>query len=125
MLPIPDAILKRFDAILEKRDVAPALRADFKKWLRYFLDFCAKYPPPAARSDQVRLFIDKLREKRQTLDQQKQAAYAVSLPRPRTRRSMPCSFCLGMSSNRTSAITKMCPAQKNQDISLWSFPERR
>jgi len=79
MLPIPDAILKRFDTILEKRDVAPAPRADFKKWLRYFLDFCAKYPPPAARSDQVRLFIDKLREKRQTLDQQKQAAYAVSL----------------------------------------------
>jgi hypothetical protein len=79
MLPIPDNILKRFDAILEKRDVAPALRADFKKWLRYFLDFCAKYPPPATRSDQVRLFIDKLREKRQTLDQQKQAAYAVSL----------------------------------------------
>jgi hypothetical protein len=79
MLPIPDAILKRFDAILEKRDVTPALRADFKKWLRYFLDFCAKYPPPAARSDQVCLFIDKLREKRQTLDQQKQAAYAVSL----------------------------------------------
>jgi hypothetical protein len=72
MLPIPDAIL-------EKRDVTPALHADFKKWLRYFLDFCAKYPPPAARSDQVRLFIDKLREKRQTLDQQKQAAYAVSL----------------------------------------------
>ncbi len=60
MLPIPDAILKRFDAILEKQDVAPALRADFKKWLRYFLDFCSKYPPPAARSDQVRLFIDKL-----------------------------------------------------------------
>ena len=79
MLPIPDTVLTRFDAILEKRAVAPALRADYKKWLRYFLDFWSKYPVPDIRSDQVRLFIDKLREKRQTKAQQEQAAYAVSL----------------------------------------------
>ena len=79
MLPIPDTILRRFDAVLDKRAVAPALRADFKKWLRYFLDFCSKYPVPDIRSDQVRLFIDKLREERQTKAQQEQAAYAVSL----------------------------------------------
>ena len=79
MLPIPDTVLTRFDAILEKRGVAPALRADYKKWLRYFLDLCSKYPVPDIRSDQVRLFIDKLREKRQTKAQQEQAAYAVSL----------------------------------------------
>ena len=79
MLPVPVPILKRFDAILEKRAVAPIQRADYKKWLRYFLDFCTKYPVPEARPDQVRLFIDKLREKRQTPVQQKQAAHAVSL----------------------------------------------
>ena len=67
------------DAILEKRAVAPTQRADFKKWLRYFLDFCEKYPVPESRPDQVRLFIDKLREKRQTPAQQNQAAHAVSL----------------------------------------------
>ena len=37
MLPVPVPIMKRFDAILEKRDVAPIQRADYKKWLRYFL----------------------------------------------------------------------------------------
>ena len=79
MLPVPVPILKRFDAILEKRAVAPIQRADYKKWLRYFLDFCTKYPVPEVRPDQVRLFIDKLREKRQTLVQQNQAAHAVSL----------------------------------------------
>ncbi|MEK7718552.1 MAG: hypothetical protein AAB347_02910 [Bacteroidota bacterium] len=63
MLTIPDNILTRFEAVLSKRTVAPAQRADYKKWLRYFLDFCAKYPVPAARSDLVRLFIGKLREK--------------------------------------------------------------
>ena len=79
MLPVPAPILTRFDVILEKRAVAPKQRADYKKWLRYFLDFCAKYPVPEAKPDQVRLFISKLREKRQTQFQQNQAAQAVSL----------------------------------------------
>jgi integron integrase len=79
MLPVPVAILTRFEAILEKWAVAPIQRADYKKWLRYFLDFCAKYPVPEARPDQVRLFIEKLREKKQTPFQQNQAAHAVSL----------------------------------------------
>ncbi|PIZ19288.1 MAG: integron integrase, partial [Deltaproteobacteria bacterium CG_4_10_14_0_8_um_filter_43_12] len=79
MLPVPASVLTRFDAILEKRGVAPIKRADYKKWLRYFLDLCTKYPVPEARADRVRLFIDKLREKRQTPFQQNQAAHAVSL----------------------------------------------
>jgi len=37
MLPVP--ILERFDAILGKRAVATIQRSDYKKWLRYFLDF--------------------------------------------------------------------------------------
>jgi len=79
MLRVPFAILTGFDAILEERAVAPIQRAEYKKWLRYFLDFCAKHPVPEGRPDQVRLFIDKLREKGQTPVQQNQAAQAVSL----------------------------------------------
>jgi integron integrase len=79
MLPVPVPILTRFEAVLEKRAVAPIQRADYEKWLRYFLDFCAKHPVPAVRPEQVRLFMEKLREKKQTKVQQKQAAHAVSL----------------------------------------------
>jgi integron integrase len=79
MMPVPLPILTKFNAILEKQAVPSTLRADYKKWLRYFLDFCNKYSVPETRPDQVRLFIDKLREKKQTLAQQKQAAQAVSL----------------------------------------------
>jgi hypothetical protein len=79
MLPIPAPVLARFEAILEKRAVAPNQRADYKKWLRDFLDFRNKYPAPAARSEQVRLFVEKLREKKQTPAQQKQAAHTLSL----------------------------------------------
>jgi hypothetical protein len=38
-------------------------RADYKKWLRDFLVFQNKYPVPTARPEQVRLFVEKLREK--------------------------------------------------------------
>ena len=79
MQPVPVPILAQFDAILEKRSVAPIHRAAYKKWLRYFLDFIIKYPFPQSRPDQVRQFIDKLRKKRQTPTQQNQAAHAVFL----------------------------------------------
>jgi hypothetical protein len=79
MRPVPVPILKSLEAILEKRAISPAERAYYKKWLRYFLDLCAKYPVPEAPPERVRLFVDNLREKKQTLLQQNQAAHAVSL----------------------------------------------
>jgi integron integrase len=79
MQTIPKDILARFDDILKQRNVPLAARNDYRKWLRYFFDFCVKYQPPASKSEQVRLFIEKLRSKNQTADQQKQAADAVSI----------------------------------------------
>ncbi len=79
MRSVPGQILESFGAILEKRAISPPERASYEKWLRYFLDFCAGYAVPEARSDQVRLFIDKLREKKQVRSQQDQAGHAVSL----------------------------------------------
>ncbi|MEW6571608.1 MAG: integron integrase [Nitrospirota bacterium] len=52
---------------------------NLKKWFLYFWDFRAKYRPPDSRSEQVRLFIEKLQNKGQSQVQQKQAAHAVSL----------------------------------------------
>jgi hypothetical protein len=65
MFPIPDDILKPFDAVMEKKAIPPSLRSDYRKWLKYYLDFRIKYPPPDSRSEQVRLFIEKLRTKNQ------------------------------------------------------------
>jgi integron integrase len=79
MEPIPLPILTKFEALLEKKAIAPKIRGDYKKWLRYFLDFRSKYSLPPVRSEQVRLFIEKLREKKQSSVQQNQAAHALSL----------------------------------------------
>ncbi len=79
MLPIPENILKPFDAIMEQKAVPPASWPDYRKWLMYYLDFRVKYPPPDSRSEQVRLFIEKLRSKNQSQKKLEQAAHALSL----------------------------------------------
>ena len=79
MQPIPRDIVAHFEAVLKKRAVPVANHANYRKWLRYYLDFRSRYSLPDSRSEHVRLFIDKLRQKNQTPDQQKQAAHALSL----------------------------------------------
>ena len=79
MQPIPNDILTQFEAVLKKRSVPVSRHADYRKWLRYYLDFRGKYALPGSKSEHVRLFIQKLREKKQTPVQQKQAAHALSL----------------------------------------------
>ena len=76
---IPADVSEQFFTILKKKAIPVSRHADFRKWLRYFLDFRSKYPLPDSRSEQVRLFIQKLQEKKQSLEQQKHAAYALSL----------------------------------------------
>jgi integron integrase len=79
MLPIPKNDSTRFNKALLQRAVPGAFHAHYRKWLRYFLDFCRKYPPPDGDSEQIRLFIEKLRSKKQTPQQCSQAAHAISL----------------------------------------------
>jgi len=79
MLPIPDEILRPFETIMAQKAVPLALRPDYLKWLKYYLDFRIKYPPPNSKSDHVRLFVEKLRSKGQTKVQVYQAAHALSL----------------------------------------------
>ena len=56
MLLIPNAIFTEYVTHLNKREIAVGHFAEYKKWLRYYLDFCDKYPVPDAKSERVRLF---------------------------------------------------------------------
>ncbi len=51
MQPIPEDILVQFNAVLEQKAVSATLRDDYRKLLRYYLDFLVKYPPSDAKSD--------------------------------------------------------------------------
>lgn len=79
MQVIPADIWEQYSAVLKKRAVPVSHHSEYRKWLRYYLDFRSKYPLPDSKSEHVRLFIQKLREKKQSPEQQKQAAHALSL----------------------------------------------
>ena len=51
----------------------------YKKWLRYYLDFCHKYRFEPSKRENLSGFLNKLKDKEQYKDQQKQAAHAISI----------------------------------------------
>ena len=54
MLPIPEYISVRFNNVLRQRAIPASFHVHYRKWLRYFLDFCEKYPPPEGKSERIR-----------------------------------------------------------------------
>lgn len=62
VLLIPKAIFKGYIDHLNKRKIPPTRFAEYQKWLRYYLDFCDKYPVPSNKADRIRLFCEKLKE---------------------------------------------------------------
>jgi integron integrase len=79
MFAVPNSVMCKYSAVLEKREVDTTLFSTYKKWLRYFFDFCVKYAAANSMPEQVRLFLEKLRDKKQTVVQRQQAAHAVTL----------------------------------------------
>lgn len=66
MLPISPELQAQFGEHLAKRLVPNGLHGVYKKWLRYYLDFCQKYHFSPAHTQSLTRFIQKLQEKRQT-----------------------------------------------------------
>lgn len=79
MITIPNDVFTKYVIYLIKKGVPASSHAEYKKWLRYYLDFCDKYPVPEAKHEKVRLFTAKLQEKKQSVPLQQRAANAVSL----------------------------------------------
>jgi hypothetical protein len=79
MLKVPPALLKKYDRLLVNSDVPPLEYGSYKKWLRYYLDFCKKYQHEYTSSKSLHLFINKLKEKNQSNAQRSQAQKAVQL----------------------------------------------
>jgi hypothetical protein len=77
MLLIPNAVFTEYGAYLGQRGIAAAYFTEYKKWLRYHLHFCDQYPVTEARSERVRLYMEKLQDKKQS---EKQRERAVSPP---------------------------------------------
>ena len=79
MLPLPNSVLNAYMVVLKSHDIPATQFSDYKKWLRYYLDFCSKYPASRNNSEQIGRFLEKLRHKKQTETQNAQAAHAVAM----------------------------------------------
>lgn len=79
MIKVPQALQKKYDYLLMNSPVPPNEYPAYRKWLRYYLDFCRKYKHAYDSSGSLGLFINKLKEKNQNTHQREQAKKAVEL----------------------------------------------
>jgi hypothetical protein len=79
MKPIPAETKVLYDAALIKNGVSLPAHFHYRKWLRYYLDFCLKYHHEPLNKGSLAPFIQKLKDKNQTGQQRKQAVAAVSI----------------------------------------------
>ena len=77
--PIPPEIMILYDAALVEKGVSLPAQSHYRKWLRYYLDFCLKYYHQSANKESLAPFGQKLKDKKQTEQQRKQAFDAVSI----------------------------------------------
>jgi len=79
MLRAPEEIARCFGAAMTAAEVDRRDRGHYVKWLRFFLDFCAKYRCPPEQKGSLGPFIEKLASKNQSAAQRQQATRAVRL----------------------------------------------
>ena len=74
MLNIPAALFTKYSVLLNKKSVSVSVHNNYKKWLRYYLDFCHKYCHPYADKESLKHFMVKLHEKNQSTAMQEEVA---------------------------------------------------
>lgn len=79
MQAIPADVVEVYEERLSKAKVPASSHDFYKKWLRYFLDFCHKYGHDASDPKNLPPFIEKLESKKQSPAYQRQAQHAVIL----------------------------------------------
>lgn len=79
MLQTPPHIASRFDAALAAAGVDEHHQPHFRRWLRFYLDFCHKYGKDPANAVSLDAFEEKLKGKGQAPWMRRQACEAVAL----------------------------------------------
>ena len=79
MLKIPEKVIVPFGSFLSVRNIPKPSHNAYKKWLRYYLDYCHKYRFYFLDTNSFLGFLSKLKEKKQTVAQQKQARHSIGL----------------------------------------------
>jgi integron integrase len=79
MKQIPSQISALYNKHLHDKAIAQKDFFNYRKWLRYYYDFCSKYHHNKLNRESLKCFMDKLKEKKQNEQQLRQAFHAISL----------------------------------------------
>jgi len=79
MIQLPAHLVTSYLAYCSRCGIRGAEHADCLKWILYFFDYCEKYQVTGEDVERIRLFLDKLKEKKQNEDQRRHAYQAISL----------------------------------------------
>ena len=79
MIDVPAQTKNDYGKLIANRGIPIYNHNFYQKWLRFYLDFCHKYNYDFDTRGSLTHFIEKLNEKNQTSQQQKQASHATSL----------------------------------------------
>lgn len=79
MLIVPPELAHRYDATLAQGSIAAKTRPHYRKWLRFYWDFCHKYQFDPDDQNSLSHFNRKLLEKKQPEWMRQQAAHAIAL----------------------------------------------
>ena len=66
MKQIPQNIMEPYDALLLRKQITRSSLQNYRKWLRYYLDFCDKYKFNQIEKTSPPSFLKKLIEKKQS-----------------------------------------------------------
>jgi len=79
MMSLPEGLWDKFNGWLEREQVDGARHGDYRKWLRYYLDFCHKYGHGYLEERSLGSFARKLESKGQGRVQVDEASRAVRI----------------------------------------------
>jgi ribosomal protein L12E/L44/L45/RPP1/RPP2 len=79
MLNVPPKLASAYNGFLVKKGIRQKNHPFYRKWLRYYLDFCQKQSSDRSNENRLSAFIAKLQDKKQSEFMQKQARHAVSV----------------------------------------------
>lgn len=79
MLVVAKDLQTDYEKALDSASISRELRPHFRKWLRFYLDFCSKYGHSPMSKSSVPLFMAKLASKIQPEAKRNEASVAVTL----------------------------------------------
>src|SRR4051794_3063470 len=79
MEQVPREMSEEFERRLEEARIPAPERPEYRRWLRFYIDFCCKYGHQPASASSLGPFLMKLASKNQSIEKRNQAALAVRL----------------------------------------------